>query len=121
MRLHGVYSVGTAVDDVKSCYSRSTAGSSLPGKSYSESIIPTFHSSPDDFKTGFERLSTSRIWLSDVQKVFSKNAKNSFEISMFQFELSFIQAINLFRTVVFQYKSEVRIKIRAILVKEIDF
>ena len=40
---------------------------------------------------------------------------------MFQFELSFIPPINLFRTVVFQYKSEVRIKIRAILVKEIDF
>ena len=40
---------------------------------------------------------------------------------MFQFELSFIHAINLFRTVVFQYKSEVRIKIRAILVGIIDF
>ena len=40
---------------------------------------------------------------------------------MFQIEMSCIHAINLFRTVVFQYKSEVRIKIRAILVAEIDF
>ena len=40
---------------------------------------------------------------------------------MFQFEFSFVLAINLFRTVVFQYKSEVRIKIRAILVGIIDF
>ena len=47
--------------------------------------------------------------------------KINFEILMFLFELTFIQAINLFRTVVFQYKSEVRIKIRAILVGIIDF
>ena len=40
---------------------------------------------------------------------------------MFQFELSFVHAINLFRRVEFQYKSEVRIKIRAILVGIIDF
>ena len=40
---------------------------------------------------------------------------------MFQVELGFIQPKKLFRTVVFQYKSEVRIKIRAILVAEIDF
>ena len=99
----------------------STAGSSLPGKSYSELIIPTFHSSPDENKTGFERLSTSRIWLLDVQKVFSKNAKNSFEISMFQFELSSEHPKNMFRRVVFQYKSEVRIKIGAFPLGIIDF
>ena len=40
---------------------------------------------------------------------------------MFQFELSFEHPKNLFRRVVFQYKSEVRIKIRAILVGIIDF
>ena len=40
---------------------------------------------------------------------------------MFQFELSFVLAKNMFRTVEFQYKSEVRIKIRAILVGIIDF
>ena len=40
---------------------------------------------------------------------------------MFRIELSFIAPIKLFRTVVFQYKSEVRIKIRAILVGIIDF
>ena len=40
---------------------------------------------------------------------------------MFQFEMSFVLAINLFRRVEFQYKSEVRIKIRAILVGIIDF
>ena len=40
---------------------------------------------------------------------------------MFQFELIFVHAINLFRRVVFQYKSEVRIKIGAILVGIIDF
>ena len=43
---------------------------------------------------------------------------------MFQFEFSFALAINMFRTVdsvEFQYKKEVRIKIRAILVGIIDF
>ena len=57
----------------------------------------------------------------DVQKVFSKNAKNSFEISMFQFELSFEHPKKLFRTVLFQYKSEVRIKIEAIFMGIINF
>ena len=40
---------------------------------------------------------------------------------MFQVELSFIQPINLFRTVVFQYKSEVIIKIEAIFMGIINF
>ena len=40
---------------------------------------------------------------------------------MFQFELSFIHAINLFRTDVFQYKSEVIIKIEAIFMGIINF
>ena len=40
---------------------------------------------------------------------------------MFQFELSFIQPIKLFRRVEFQYKSEVRIEIEAIFMGIIDF
>ena len=36
-----------------------TAGSSFENNSYPELIIATFHSSPDDFKHGSERLSTS--------------------------------------------------------------
>ena len=115
------FDAGAKKISFKSLLFYATAGSSFENNSYPKLIIPTFHSSPDENKTGFERLSTSRIWLLDVQKVFSKNAKNSFEISMFQFELSFEHPKNLFRRVVFQYKSEVRIKIRAILVGIIDF
>ena len=40
---------------------------------------------------------------------------------MFQIEMSCIHAINLFRRVVFQYKSEVRIKIEAIFMGIINF
>ena len=87
----------------------------------SEINFLTNQASPDENKTSFERLSTSRIWWSVEWNKISKNAKSSFEISMFQIEMSFIPPINLFRTVVFQYKSEVRIKIRAILVGIIDF
>ena len=40
---------------------------------------------------------------------------------MFQFELSFVLAKNMFRTVEFQYKSEVRIKIGAFPLGIINF
>ena len=53
-----------------------TAGSSFENNSYPKLIITTFHSSPDDFKHGSERLSTSWIQWKLVWKKILKNAKN---------------------------------------------
>ena len=77
----------------------STAGSSFENNSYPESIISTFHSSPDDFKHGSERLSTSWIQWKLVWKKILQNAKNEKLNVAFSSLFRFITPKNLWRKV----------------------